>query len=175
MEENQAKARFQLISASILCILFMVQKLTEQFEELNNEYSGLLQIAEAVGGYFANSLAIMTDAAHMLSDFISFIVSLLAIWVSQRPATRKMSFGYHRAGTTKTSLIQSHYINLLYCNAIAYCFLEILGALLSILIIWVLTGVLIYMAVDRVVHPNYTIDADAMIIVSGIGVLMNIA
>ena len=46
---------------------------------------------------------------------------------------------------------------------------------MSVLIIWILTGVLLYMAVDRLVHPDYDIDADAMIIVSVIGVVMNIA
>ena len=51
-----------------------------------------------VGGKLANSLAIMTDAAHMLSDFASFLISLFALWMANRPATQKMSFGYYRAG-----------------------------------------------------------------------------
>ena len=50
------------------------------------------------GGYFANSLAIMTDAAHMSSDFAGFLISLFAIWVSQRRPSSGMSFGWHRAG-----------------------------------------------------------------------------
>ena len=50
------------------------------------------------GGKLANSLAIMTDAAHMLSDFASFLISLFALWMANRPATQKMSFGYYRAG-----------------------------------------------------------------------------
>ena len=50
------------------------------------------------GGYFANSLAIMTDAAHLLSDFAGFMISLVAIWLATRPATKTMSFGWHRAG-----------------------------------------------------------------------------
>jgi len=123
------KARNQLISASILCLIFM--------------------IAEAVGGYFSNSLAVMTDAAHMLSDFTSFLVSIFALWVSSRPPSKNMSFGYYRA--------------------------EILGAVLSVLIIWILTGILMYVAVDRLIHPDYDIDADTMIIIAGIGVAMNIA
>ena len=40
----------------------------------------------------------MTDAAHMLSDFAGFIISLFAIWVARRPPSRGMSFGWHRAG-----------------------------------------------------------------------------
>ena len=50
------------------------------------------------GGYFANSLAIMTDAAHLLSDFAGFMISLLALWMATKPATTTLSFGWHRAG-----------------------------------------------------------------------------
>ncbi|VEL08771.1 unnamed protein product [Protopolystoma xenopodis] len=43
-------------------------------------------------------MAIMTDAAHLLTDFASFMISLLAIFLAARPATKRMSFGWHRAG-----------------------------------------------------------------------------
>lgn len=58
-------------------------------------------IAEVAGGYFANSLAIMTDAAHMLSDFAAFLISLCAIWIGQHKPSKRMSFGWHRAGKEK--------------------------------------------------------------------------
>lgn len=51
------------------------------------------------GGVLANSLAIATDAAHLLTDFASFMISLFAIYLASRPATKSMSFGWHRAGT----------------------------------------------------------------------------
>ncbi len=51
------------------------------------------------GGYFSSSLAILTDAAHMLSDFASFLISLFSIWMASRPPSKRMSFGWHRAGT----------------------------------------------------------------------------
>jgi zinc transporter 2 len=50
------------------------------------------------GGYFSGSLAIMTDAAHMLSDFASYAISLSSMWLAERKPTKKMSFGFHRAG-----------------------------------------------------------------------------
>lgn len=50
------------------------------------------------GGLFAGSLAIMTDAAHMLSDFAAFLISLFAIWVAQWLPDKKRTFGYYRAG-----------------------------------------------------------------------------
>lgn len=51
-----------------------------------------------LGGALASSLAIMTDAAHLLTDFASFLISLFAIFLAGRPATQMMSFGWHRAG-----------------------------------------------------------------------------
>jgi hypothetical protein len=76
----------------------------------------LFVLAELVGGYLAHrqvptnvssvpyiiawslhSLAIMTDAFHMLSDLSSFLVSILAIRLSRRPASTRHSFGFQRA------------------------------------------------------------------------------
>lgn len=50
------------------------------------------------GGYLAHSLAIMTDAAHLLADVGSMMASLFSLWLSTRPATRTMTFGWHRSG-----------------------------------------------------------------------------
>lgn len=62
-------ARKKLIIASIICLAFM--------------------IVELIGGIYSNSLAIATDAAHLLTDFASFMISLFAIWFAGRPSTRK--------------------------------------------------------------------------------------
>ncbi|XP_063810830.1 proton-coupled zinc antiporter SLC30A2 [Pseudophryne corroboree] len=121
-------ARRKLYVASAVCLLFM--------------------IGEVIGGYFAHSLAIMTDAAHLLTDFASMMISLFALWMSTRPATKTMNFGWHRA--------------------------EILGALLSVLSIWVVTGVLVYLAVERIISGNYEIEGEAMLITSACAVAVNI-
>ncbi len=42
-----------------------------------------------LGGLLSNSLAIATDAAHLLTDFASFMISLFAIWIGGRPSTKK--------------------------------------------------------------------------------------
>ena len=49
-----------------------------------------------------------------------------------------------------------------------------MGALLSVLIIWILTGILVYEAVLRIVNGNLHIDAKIMLITSGVGVVINI-
>ncbi|XP_068626234.1 proton-coupled zinc antiporter SLC30A2-like [Battus philenor] len=127
-EDIDKRARRKLIIASILCVIFM--------------------IGEIIGGYISNSLAIATDAAHLLTDFASFMISLFSLWVASRPATRRMPFGWYRA--------------------------EVIGALTSVLLIWVVTGVLVYMAVQRVITNTFEIDATVMLITSAIGVAVNL-
>jgi zinc transporter 2 len=81
---------------------------------------------EIAGGFIAGSLAIMTDAAHMFSDFTGFFISIFSIWIGTRPSTKTLSYGFHRA--------------------------EIIGALVSVVIIWGLTIWLIVEAFFRVLN-----------------------
>ncbi len=128
-EEIKANnARRTLLLVSIFCFVFMC--------------------VELVGGYLANSLAIMTDAAHLLSDLASFLVSIVALIVARKAPTSALSFGFHRA--------------------------EILGAMISVLLIWLLTGVLLYEAVERIRNPE-PIDGKLMFGVASLGLLVNIA
>ena len=52
--------------------------------------------------------------------------------------------------------------------------LEVLGALLSVLTIWLVTGVLVYMAIERCIYRNFTVNSLEMMIVASCGVLFNI-
>jgi len=96
-------ARNRLIKATVVCFTFMM--------------------VEAVGGYIAGSLAIMTDAAHLLSDVAGFGISLLALYVAKKKGTSRFSYGYKRV--------------------------EVIGAVLSIGLIWVLTAVLVAEGIQR--------------------------
>ncbi|KAL7829663.1 hypothetical protein AOLI_G00305480 [Acnodon oligacanthus] len=127
-EREKKLARKRLYIVSAVCLIFMV--------------------GEILGGYFAGSLAVMTDAAHLLVDLTSFIISLCSLWLSSRPATRTLNYGWHRA--------------------------EILGALLSVFTIWLVTGVLVYLAVERLISDDYEIEGTVMLITSGCAVLANI-
>ncbi|XP_037684032.1 zinc transporter 2 [Choloepus didactylus] len=127
-DPKKERARRQLYLASAICLVFM--------------------IGEVIGGYLAHSLAVMTDAAHLLTDFASMLISLFSLWMSSRPATKTMNFGWQRA--------------------------EILGALLSVLSIWVVTGVLVYLAAERLVSGEYEIKGGTMLITSGCAVAVNI-
>ncbi|XP_029900622.1 zinc transporter 2-like [Myripristis murdjan] len=103
---------------------------------------------ELIGGYAAHSLAIMTDAVHLLTDFGSIVMSLVSLWISSRPHTKTMTFGWHRA--------------------------EILGVLLSVLSIWVVTGLLVVTAVHRIIDGHYEIQSQIMLITSVCAVVVNI-
>ena len=54
-------------------------------------------VAEVVGGLLTNSLALLADAGHMLSDVAALSLSLFAMWIAQRPPTPQRSYGYYRS------------------------------------------------------------------------------
>ncbi|XP_052756261.1 zinc transporter 2-like isoform X2 [Galleria mellonella] len=109
---------------------------------------GFFMICELIGGYLAGSLSVMCDAAHMLSDCGGFALALLAFHCAKRPPDVYMSYGYKRA--------------------------EVLGAMVSVLLIWILTGVFVYVAAVRLHTDEYDIEPNIMMIVSGCGVAFNV-
>ncbi len=53
-------------------------------------------VIELVGGILTNSLALQTDAFHMLTDVVALAYALLAAWLAQRPVSLKRTYGYYR-------------------------------------------------------------------------------
>ncbi len=53
-------------------------------------------LAEAAGGWWTNSLALLADAGHMLTDVAALALALMAVWFGARPATPSKTFGYYR-------------------------------------------------------------------------------
>merc|ERR1719242_1811144 len=76
------------------------------------------------------------------------MISVVALWMSQKEATTKLTYGYMRA--------------------------EIVGALFSVFLIWGLTIWLVYEAIDRLINPQ-EVDGEIMFIVACCGILVNIA
>jgi len=60
--------------------------------------TSLILAAEVVGGVFANSLALLSDAGHLFTDLFALVLSLFAVRLVQRPSNQRMTFGYHRVG-----------------------------------------------------------------------------
>jgi len=56
-------------------------------------------ITELVGGYLSGSLALLSDAVHMLTDIAALCLGLLTLWISTRPASSGKTYGYLRAAT----------------------------------------------------------------------------
>ncbi|XP_037097204.1 zinc transporter 2-like isoform X3 [Syngnathus acus] len=104
----------------------------------------VFMVAEVLGGYASHSLAIMTDAAHLLSDVGSISLSIFSLWISGRTPTRTFTFGWRRA--------------------------EIVGMLVSLSSIWAVTAVLVWSAARRISDGDYDIDTDIMLLTSGCGV-----
>jgi len=58
--------------------------------------TALVLVAEIVGGFAANSLALLSDAGHVLTDLLALVLSYTAFVISDRPANHRKSFGYYR-------------------------------------------------------------------------------
>ena len=105
-------------------------------------------VAEVLGGIFTNSLALLSDAGHMLSDIAAMGLSLFAFQMARRPATTKKTYGYHR--------------------------LEILAALANGLTLWLIVGVIFAEAYRRFSNPP-EVHSMGMLIVASMGLGVNIA
>src|ERR1700730_17698094 len=101
---------------------------------------------ELIGGFYANSLALMTDAVHVLTDIAALCLSLLTLWISSRPASGAKTFGYQRA--------------------------EILGALFNGLLLWVLVVFVWFEAAQRLRDPP-AVHSPTMIAVATLGIAVN--
>jgi cobalt-zinc-cadmium efflux system protein len=109
--------------------------------------AGAYCIAEFVGGYFTNSLALMTDAVHMLTDIAALSLGLLTLWISTRPARGDKTFGYLRA--------------------------EILGAFFNGLFLWLLVAFIWIEAAHRLRAPE-TVSGLPVMGIAVIGLAVNL-
>ena len=58
--------------------------------------TAIYMVAEALGGWWTGSLALLADAGHMLTDVAALTLALMAAWFAARPATSSKTFGYYR-------------------------------------------------------------------------------
>lgn len=104
-------------------------------------------IAEAVGGWLTNSLALIADAGHMLTDVAALTLTLFAIWFAARPATSRKTYGYYR--------------------------LEILAAFVNGIALVLLSIWIIYEALDRWKNPPEIAGIQLALIAFG-GLIVNL-
>src|SRR6266436_918243 len=58
----------------------------------------IILIAEVIGGWLANSLALLSDAGHVVTDIFALGLAWFAIVQAEKPANARKTFGYHRVG-----------------------------------------------------------------------------
>ena len=109
--------------------------------------TGSFMIAEVIGAFVTGSLALLSDAAHMMTDALALAISLVAIQVAKRPADRKRTFGYAR--------------------------FEILAAAFNALLLFVVAFYILFEAWQRVQAPAQ-IQSIGMLVIAILGLIVNL-
>jgi cobalt-zinc-cadmium efflux system protein len=110
--------------------------------------TGAFLVVELVAAWWTNSLALLADAGHMLTDAGALALALFATWIAARPPTPAKTYGYYRA--------------------------EILAALVNALVLLVVAGAILAEAWQRLRHPAPVL-AGPMAVVAALGLGVNLA
>ena len=104
-------------------------------------------VAQIIVGLVIGSLALLSDAGHMLIDVCGLVMALLAISFSQKPPTPQRTYGFYRT--------------------------EILASLLNCLLLILISLYILYEASIRILHP-IEINGIPIILVASIGLIINV-
>ncbi len=107
----------------------------------------LMMVAEAIGGYISNSLALLSDAGHMLTDNLALLLSFVAMKFATMPATERRTFGFYR--------------------------LEILAAFVNGIVLVLMSLYIMFQAYQRIITPQ-PVAGKLMLGVALIGLAANI-
>ena len=110
--------------------------------------TGTMFIVEGIAGFLTNSLALLSDAGHMLTHMIALLISLGAIMFASRPPTARKTYGFYR--------------------------LEILAALFNGATLFLITIWIFFHAYKRIINPE-PVASGHMLIVAIVGLLVNLA
>lgn len=100
-------------------------------------------------GFFANSVSLIADAAHNLSDVLGLIISWVAILVSRRQPTSRYTYGWRKS--------------------------SILATFLNAIFLLVTTGGIVWEAIQRLLQPSGKVEGSVIIAVAAIGIAINTA
>jgi cobalt-zinc-cadmium efflux system protein len=104
-------------------------------------------IIEVAGGIFTNSLALLSDAGHVIVDLLAMLMAYFALSLSRRASTKKFTFGYYRA--------------------------EILAAIINGFVLIIITIFIFYQSYVRFMSPEPVMGAE-MLVISVLGLLANL-
>lgn len=128
--------------------LFEYRSVEKKKLKLTMAVTGIMMVAEIVGGLWTNSLALISDAGHMFTHFFALAISFAAIICAAKKSCHHRTFGFYR--------------------------IEILAALLNSLFLFVVTFWIVAEGIRRIVHPG-TILGVQMFVIAVIGLLVNLA
>ncbi len=109
--------------------------------------TGSFLIAELVGAYWFNSLALLSDAAHMFTDAAALAIALVAVRIGQRSADAQRTYGYRR--------------------------FEILAAAFNAVLLFVVAGYVLYEGISRFFDPQ-PVESIGMLAVASLGLVVNL-
>ncbi|MGY4819338.1 cation diffusion facilitator family transporter [Pseudomonas chlororaphis subsp. piscium] len=109
--------------------------------------TGSFMIAEVIGAFVTGSLALLSDAAHMMTDALALAISLVAIQIGKRAADRKRTFGYAR--------------------------FEILAAAFNAILLFVVAFYILFEAWQRLSAPA-EIQSTGMLVIAVLGLIVNL-
>lgn len=109
--------------------------------------TGTFLVAEVVGGIVTGSLALISDAAHMLTDTVGLAIALAAIKIAARPADSRRTFGYQR--------------------------FEILAAAFNAILLFAVAGYILYEGVKRFIEPPQ-VQTFGMLVIAALGLVVNL-
>jgi len=107
----------------------------------------VVMIVELIGGFLTHSIALISDAGHMFTHCFAIGISLVAIGIARKPPCHHRTFGLYRA--------------------------EILAAFVNGLFLLLVVGVIIFEAVERMIHPQEVLSL-SMLMIGIIGLVVNI-
>jgi cobalt-zinc-cadmium efflux system protein len=110
--------------------------------------TALIMVAEVLGGLWSHSLALLSDAGHMLADVVAQALALTALVIATRPADARRTYGWYR--------------------------IEILAALVNGVVLFALAGGILWQATQRLSAP-VEVHTGLMLVVGAIGLLVNLA
>jgi cobalt-zinc-cadmium efflux system protein len=104
-------------------------------------------VAEVVGAFVTNSLALLSDAAHMATDVLALAISLFAVRLSRKPPDARRTYGYAR--------------------------IEAIGALVNGGLLFLVAGYILYEAIGRFRHPP-EVASTGMLVIASLGLVVNL-
>lgn len=109
--------------------------------------TGIYLVAQVIGGLLTGSLALLSDAAHMMTDVVALAISIAAVRLARRPADSRRTFGYYR--------------------------FEILAAAVNASLLFLVALYILYEAYQRFFAPT-PINASGMLAVASGGLVVNL-